>query len=96
MLDNFKDMELGDEMVSGVTGGAMANVATLRYTDEIYADAGISVYRKGGNKYEYEYQGKRLTLKKANSIMSDLGFEVKSENGKVNYYYKGTFMMSQE
>ena len=85
MLDNFKDMELGDEMVSGVTGGA-----------EIYADAGISVYRKGGNKYEYEYQGKRITLKKANSIMSDLGFEVKSENGKVNYYYKGTFMMSQE
>ena len=24
MLDNFKDMELGDEMVSGVTGGAMS------------------------------------------------------------------------
>ena len=73
MLDNFKDMELGDEMV-----------------------AGISVSRKGGNKYEYVYQGKRITLKKANSIMSDLGFEVKSENGKVNYYYKGTYMMSQE
>ena len=51
MLDNFKDMELGDEMVSGVTGGAMANVATLRYTDEIYADAGISVSRKGGNNH---------------------------------------------
>jgi hypothetical protein len=96
MIDNYKDMELGYEMISEVTGGAIANVATLRYSDEIYADAGISVRRKGGNKYEYEYQGKRITLKKANAIMSDLGFEVKSENGKVNYYYKGTYMMSQE